>query len=146
MKPPWDQDEYTTPDDIGVRVIVLVRLAAAAGGMVLLIVGASLHEFRLVAAGALLLVLSGLPGPQRRKGGGETEPQSQVDEAIAGTRTEVRIGELVQLLQRWQQLEHERGTPRFDPWEVQAVRHDIRELVDADPALERLFGRTRQAG
>ena len=47
------------------------------------------------------------------------------------TRDDRRITELVRLLQLWEQLEHKRGLPGFDPWAVHAVRHDIREMVEA---------------
>lgn len=56
-----------------------------------------------------------------------------------GVRSTERLNQLVTLLQQWDELEHRRGGPEFDPWAVQAIRREIHLTIREDPALERLF-------
>ena len=130
-----------------VRATFLICLAAFTAGIVLLLAGAFAHEIRLVAAGVLSLVISALTRSWLKRTGRFDEAEQvfeQASEADASTH-EARIAELVRLLQLWEKLENQRGSPGFDPWAVQAVRHDIREMVEADPALEGLFRSSRRA-
>ena len=129
-----------------VRATFLICLAAFTAGIVLLLAGAFAHEIRLVAAGVLSLVISALTRSWLKRTGRFDEAEQvfeQASEADASTH-EARIAELVRLLQLWEKLENKRGSPGFDPWAVQAVRHDIREMVEADPALEGLFRSSRR--
>lgn len=51
---------------------------------------------------------------------------------------------LLSLLEQWEAMEEKRGSPDFDPWTLQTLRNEIREVVESDPALEQLFSRLRQ--
>jgi predicted membrane chloride channel (bestrophin family) len=147
MKPRRDENEFNAPEEMVVRITFLLCLIAFTAGVILTLVGAVAHEFRLVAAGVISLVLAATTRSWLKRNGAFEEVEQVVDRAA---RSEVsphdaRIAELVRLLQLWEQLENKRGSPAFDPWAVQAVRHDIREMVEADPALERLFRSSRRA-
>lgn len=142
MKPRWDNDEFNTPKEMLVRATFLLCLAAFTAGIVLLFAGAAAHELRMVLAGLLLLLLSALTRSWLRAQGRLGEANEAFDAIVQVDEEsphDARITELVRLLQLWEQLEKKRGSPGFDPWAVQAVRHDIQEMVDTDPALERLF-------
>ena len=65
---------------------------------------------------------------------------SAEDETSREEGVHSRAGELAALLQEWDGLERARGTGRFDPWAVQAVRSEIRVTVQENPALRRLLG------
>lgn len=47
--------------------------------------------------------------------------------------------ELARLLREWERIERTRGSRSFDPWELQGVRSELREVVRDDPALRQLF-------
>lgn len=147
MKPRWDENEFNTPEEMLVRTTFLVCLAAFTAGVVLLLAGAVSHEIRLVAAGVLSLVVSALTRSWLKRTGKFEEAEQVFDRAALTEESphDARITELIRLLQLWETLEHKRGSPGFDPWAVQAVRHDIREMVEADPALETLFRSSRRA-
>jgi hypothetical protein len=55
------------------------------------------------------------------------------------------VDELVRLLRQWDEMEARRGSPGFDPWALQSIRHDIRAMIETDPALEGLFHDSRRA-
>jgi hypothetical protein len=147
MKPRWDDNEFNTPEEMLVRTTFLLCLTAFTAGVLLLLAGAATHELRLAIAGLLSLLISGLTRSWLRRHG----KLDEADIAFQGTANaeesphDARITELVRLLQLWEELENKRGSPGFDPWAVQAVRHDIRQMVDADPMLERLFRGSRRA-
>lgn len=58
---------------------------------------------------------------------------------------EARAQELMALLKQWEALEQKRGSPEFDPWTLQILRNDIRNVVESDPALEALFTNLQKA-
>jgi hypothetical protein len=150
MKPRPDDNEFNTPEEMMVRATFLICLASFTAGIVLLLAGAFAHEIRLVAAGALSLVISALTRSWlKRNGGFEGVEQAEqtFENAVQAAQSphDARIAELVRLLQLWEELEKKRGSPGFDPWAVHAVRLDIRQMVEADPALDRLFHRSRRA-
>ena len=147
MKPRRDDNEFNTPEEMLVRATFLVCLAAFTVGVISLLAGAVSHEIRLVAAGVLSLVLSALTRSWLKRNGKFEEAEQVFDCAVQTEESphDARITELIRLLQLWEKLEHKRGSPGFDPWAVQAVRHDIREMVEADPALEGLFRSSRRA-
>lgn len=147
MKPRWDDNEFNTPEEMLVRATFLACLTAFTAGIILLLAGAAAREFRLIAAGTLSLVVAVLMRSWLKRNGKFDEADNAlhaVSQAEASPH-DARITELVRLLQLWEQLEKKRGSPGFDPWAVQAVRHDIREMVEADPALERLFHGSQRA-
>jgi hypothetical protein len=115
--------------------------AAFTLGIILLLAGAAGHDITIAAAGALLLVMGGGARSwlrEREKLESADLAWSEVGHAGPPAEAE-RVAELVRLLRKWEQLESRRGSPAFDPWALQAIRHDIRAMVETDPALERLF-------
>ena len=60
-------------------------------------------------------------------------------EFLGGEQLTPEAVELMRLVRECEALERLRGTRRFDPWAVQALRHDMRELVAKDPSLERFI-------
>ena len=46
---------------------------------------------------------------------------------------------LMDLIDRREMVESRRGSPEFDPWALQQVRHEINELVKSDTALAELL-------
>ena len=63
----------------------------------------------------------------------------------AYTRPEILPGHeenatrLMVLIDRRAAIESRRGSPEFDPWALQEVRHEINELIKETPALEELL-------
>ena len=147
MKPRWEDNEFNTPQEMLVRATFLACLAAFTGGILLMLAGAAAHDLRLVGLGALGLISAGLMRSWLCRHGRFDEAEAALHEiGQAGPPTDAaRVAELVRLLRQWEELESRRGSPGFDPWAVQAIRHDIRDMVDADPALEGLFHDPRRA-
>ena len=147
MKPRWDEDEYNTPEEMLVRITFLVCLATFTAGTLVTLAGAITHEPRLVILGVALLSVAGLTHTWLRRHGRWDQADAALHEiAQPGPHTDAaKIAELVRLLQQWEKLESRRGSPGFDPWALQAVRHDIRVMVDGDPVLEGLFRDRRRA-
>jgi hypothetical protein len=58
---------------------------------------------------------------------------------------ETRAARLLTLLEDWEALEEQRGSANFDPWALQSLRNEIRQVVESDPALAELFTRLRAA-
>ena len=141
MKPRWDENEFNTPHEMLLRAVFLLCLAALTGGVLLTLAGAASHDVRLLGFGVATLVVSLLSREWLRRQGklGEVEAAlNNVARAEPSLDAE-RVAELVRLLQEWEQLEQKRGSAEFDPWAVQALRHDIRVMVEKNPALDRLF-------
>ena len=147
MKPRWEDNEFNTKEEMLVRTTFLVCLASFTSGILLTLAGAVTHEVRVLALGVGLLAVSGLThGWLRRHGRWDKAEAAMQESAQVGPQTDVaKIAELVRLVQQWEKLESKRGSPGFDPWALQAVRHDIRVMVEADPALEGLFRDRRKA-
>jgi hypothetical protein len=100
-----------------------------------------------VGGGALLLALAGATRSWlQRRGKFQTMEGTLHEFAEPGATAEAaRVAELVRLLRKWDELESKRGSAAFDPWAVQVIRHDIRTMVETDPALENLFHDSRHA-
>ena len=147
MKPRWDDNEFNTPEEMLVRVTFLVCLAAFTAGILLMLAGAAWHDLRMVGLGALLLTVAGLTRSWLCRHGRFDDAEAALHEfGQVGPPTDAaKIAELVRLLRLWEELESKRGSPGFDPWAVHAIRHDIRDMVEADPALEGLFRDSRRA-
>jgi hypothetical protein len=143
-----NDSEFNTPEEMLVRFSFLLCLASFTSGVLATAAGAIAHDVRLLGLGlALLGVATGLRSWLSRKGrfaSAETALQG-VATPEAGATDAAKVAELVRLLREWEALERRRGGPGFDPWAVQAVRRDIRVMVEADPALEGLFHDPRRA-
>ncbi len=129
------------------RAVFLAMLAGFSVGILLTLAGLVRAEARLVLAGIGMLVVAGASRTwlQRR---GELEPAERALDEMAACippPDEARGRELLALLDQWEALEQKRGSADFDPWELQALRNDIRRVVASDPALERIFRELQRA-
>ena len=143
-KPTPRPAKTNTPSEILVRLALVLSLFVVVAGLALFLTGWASQRAAPVLGGlaCLLVAMGGLVAlrtwaPAATAAGLDFDPiPSDPTHASAGDRP---VEQLVGLLQQWEQLEHGRGSPDFDPWAVQAVRHDIRAVVEADPTLEQLF-------
>lgn len=135
---------FNPPAEVGVRLAYIVCVAGLAGGPVPLFVGAVLREPLPLLAGAIALVAAAVAREYLR----QSDSFSRADESLetlALLKSPTlstgggHVAHVVSLLKQWDDIEHKRGSPEFDPWAAQAVRHDIRAAIRQDPALERLF-------
>jgi len=145
-EPPVDPD-FNPPAVMLSRAVFLAMLAGFSVGILLTIAGLVMAQVQLSLAGVGTLVLAGVGRAwlQRR---GEFEPAERaLDEMMTCVPPpdEARGRELLALLDKWEALERKRGSADFDPWELQALRNDIRRVVASDPALERLFTELQRA-
>jgi hypothetical protein len=134
--------ELNPPAQIVVRVALMLFLFVVVAGLALFLTGCATQRAPqafaglaclLLATGGLLALRTWAPGPTA------TALDFDFVSSIGTVDGDRPVGQLVGLLRQWEELEHGRGSPDFDPWAVQAVRHDIRAVVEADPTLERLF-------
>ena len=141
MKPRWDESELNTPQEMLVRASYLACLALFTGGILAALAGAASHNPWLALAGLAAVAVAGLSrGWLRRHGHFETAEAAFNAVARMEPPLDVaRVTELIRLLREWEEAERKRGSPDFDPWAVQSLRHDIRAMVEKDPALDRLF-------
>ena len=147
MKPQWDDKEFNTPEEMLVRTTFLVCVGGYTAGIVLLLGGAAARDVKLVVVGAWLLAIATMARAwlrRRDESASTTSTSGDVVDARSTAEAE-RVAALVELLQKWDHLESQRGSRSFDPWALQAVRHDIRVIVEADPALDGLFHDSRKA-
>jgi len=147
MRSPSDDNEFNTPAEMLARTAFLGCLSSFTAGILCMLAGAAAHDLRLVGAGALLLAIAGLTRSWLRRRGKFDDAEGKLHQfAEAGAPADAeRVAELVRLLRKWDQLESRRGSAAFDPWAVQVIRHDIRNMVETDPALESLFHDSRRA-
>jgi hypothetical protein len=137
-----DEPEFNPPAEILARLMVFVSVGTLTAGILLTLAGALTRDLRLLALGVATLAISGLTREWlRRHGGFDREPGAFPSFAAGGSPLNPQhVSELMKLMREWEIWESKRGSPEFDPWALQAVRHDIRVLVESDPALERLLG------
>jgi hypothetical protein len=141
-----EDSDFNTPAEMVERAMVLLTHAALAAGVVLTVAGVLAWQLTLTLAGVASLVACWAGRNWLRSR--EAACDERMLEAITASSPpldDARVATLIELLERWEALEQQRGSPDFDPWAVQAVRHDIREVVESDPALEQLFLRLRDA-
>lgn len=126
---------------MGTRLSYLVFLAGVGVAPIALGIGAAVHDWRLVGVAAVAASLAVLASAGLRRRDRFEAAELSLDAFARGEPPpdEARVGELVSLLREWDALEQKRGSPEFDPWAVQALRHDIQRVIDRDPALNRLF-------
>ena len=141
-EPPPARWECNSPREMGRRLLGLGVLAGVAAGLALLIAAAMASRFDLGGLGAALLLAA--RAAQQRLDRADPPWAGAVMgdlELLAAERAvgDSQVTRLVGLLQELNELERRRGSPAFDPWALQALRHDIRMVVGQDPALGRLF-------
>lgn len=141
-----DDPDFNPPAEMVARAMFLFTHAALAGGIVLTVAGVLTLQLALAGAGVAALVATWMGRIWLRAREHEI-PDQALETLFEGSPPldEARVAELIELLERWEALEEKRGSPGFDPWAVQALRHDIRVVVESDPALEQLFSRLRSA-
>jgi hypothetical protein len=124
---------FNTPAEMWVRFVFASRyilfFASLVFGASALIEG-SLHE----ASKAVVSFAAMIAGHQWLKRRGKlAECDRALEGMFRGDATPDGDDGLESLLRRRAALEQKRGTPGFDPWEVQAVRREISDYVRAHP-------------
>jgi hypothetical protein len=148
MKPPTNSDrEFNTPAEMLTRATFLGVLTALTAGILLTIAGVLVAEVRLSVVGLAALGLAGMGRVwlQRRVEEGPGEFALECIAQNSPQPDESRSRQLLALLEEWESMEEKRGTPDFDPWALQALRNDIRKVVESDPALAQLFTELQRA-
>ena len=141
-----DPYELNTPAEMLARAALILMLLGFAGGTVLVVAGLVLQQWQLLGAGGGAWT-AGVCIRRWLKHAGQFEAAKESLDALGEPTTQPAsssVAELTELLRQWEALEQQRGTPGFDPWALQAIRHDIRELVARDPALDALFQEFKQ--
>lgn len=122
------------------RAGCLAYLAALVAGTGLVFIGALQGNSTTVKIGlaAALLALALRAALHRSVAGffEGVEIDSPSESRVSGARAD----ELGGLLTELAKLERARGTPAFDPWACQSVRHEIRALVSTDIVVRRTLG------
>ncbi len=133
--------EFNTPNEMIARAVYLVCLTAAGATAVLTVVGTLTHRLALIALATIAAATAWFARDWLVRRRRYTATAAALDNFVQADAPPdpTQIGQLADLLHQWDALEQKRGSPDFDPWAVQAVRHDIQEIVEADPALGRLF-------
>ena len=148
MKPPSDSDrEFNTPAEMLTRATFLGVLTALTVGILLTVAGLVVAETRLAIVGLVTLGCAGLVRSwlQRRVGAADDEFALECIAQNTPQPDESRSRQLLELLDAWEAMEEKRGSPDFDPWALQALRNDIRKVVESDPALSQLFTELQRA-
>ncbi len=144
---PPQESEFNSPAVMASRAMFLAMIAALTGGILLTIAGFLAAQAQLALAGLGALAIAGVSRAWLKQRG-ELEPAERaLDTIVARTPPpdEMRGHELLLLLEQWEALEGKRGTADFDPWALQALRNDIRRVVESDPALAQLFTELQRA-
>ena len=147
MKPRPEPSEFNTLQEMLARFAFILFLGSFIAGFLLVTASLFTHELRTMALGLLLLGFSMLARMYLRRGNEFQEAESALGD-VGHAKPPVdasQVAGLVQLLREWEALESRRGSPGFDPWALQSVRHDIRVIIDENPALEGLFHAHRHA-
>jgi hypothetical protein len=137
----FDESEFNTPQEMLLRASFAICLAAFAAGILLILGGMATRSLPLLGFGLGALALAGLVREWLRRNDHLSHVQRVIEEiaAEAPPLDPARTAQLAKLLTEWEAMEAKRGSPEFDPWALQALRNDIRNAVERDPALESLF-------
>lgn len=138
---PDRDDGFVSPREMLGRVAFVGGLASLTAGLVLVPVGLLIARFDVALLG---LASYGVAWGARHWLRAQSDIFVPRDHPFAFDLADVDTGDpqvqrLVALVQAWRKLEDKRGSPEFDPWAVQAVRHDVKAVLDESPALRRLF-------
>ena len=148
MKDPLPHErEFNTPAEMLSRAAFLAMLATLSAGILLTIAGLVAAEIRLALAGLGALAMAGGSRAWLQRRGELESVERSLEDIVERTPPldETRGRHLLELLQEWEALEQKRGSPDFDPWALQALRNDIRQVVESDPALAHLFHELQRA-
>jgi hypothetical protein len=128
---------FNTPAEMWVRFVFASRyilfFASLVFGASALIEGSPHEAIKAAVSFSAMIV-----GHRWLKRGGKlADCDRAFDAMFRGDATADNDGGLESLLQRRAALEQKRGTPGFDPWEVQAVRREISDYVRTHPEATR---------
>ena len=125
------------------RAVFLAYLGAVAAAPVLLLLTFCSGHLLTLGASLLAAALAGFCRLWLQAQGRFDRAKGQFDgwagDAGPETAEAGQRAQFIELLREWDDLEHKRGSPSYDPWAAHAVSQAIRERVADDPALERLF-------
>jgi hypothetical protein len=127
--------------EVWARICFLTCLIGFAVGPLLIAAGGLHLRADYALAGVLVTTAAGgIRATLRRRGYWE-EASNAFDSMMNEVPAEsgARVEHLFKLIEQWDALEAKRGSPGFDPWELQAVRHDIQVAVNNDPGLAKIF-------
>ncbi len=128
---------FNTPAEMWARLVFVSRYLFFLGGLVLS-ASALLDGSGTDALKALVFFAAMIAGHQWLKSRGKlADCERAFDAMFSGTGFPDEDDGLQNLLARRAALEEKRGTPGFDPWEVQAVRREISDYVRQHPELNR---------
>jgi hypothetical protein len=147
MKQSRRHSEFNTRAEMFARAIFLLMHVAFAFGIIATAAGLLSIEPKLMLAGLAALIAGWNARSWLRKTGELVGSERALQSIAEGVPPldDASVAELIALLEQWESLEQKRGSPDFDPWAVQAVRHDICVVVQRDPALQYLFTTLRRA-
>jgi hypothetical protein len=144
---PRGDSEFNSPEEMIARTGYLLWVASLPAGVLLVLAGVISRGYLLLAGGLVALGIGWLLRDWLRRRE-QLAPAAEVFDRVAKfaeEAEETRVARLVGLLHEWEALEERRGTAAFDPWALQAVRHDIAAAIEQDPALVGLFRALRSA-
>ncbi|MET0261379.1 MAG: hypothetical protein ABW223_00675 [Rariglobus sp.] len=125
-------NRFNTPAEMFARLIFVARFFLFFGGFLFslfAVVNASVFD----ALKAICFFSAMVTGHIWLKRSGKLEECDRSLEQMFSGTDDSEDDALETLLQRRDALEEKRGTPGFDPWEVQAVRRQISDYVRQHP-------------
>ena len=138
--------DFNTPAEMLARAMFMGMLVALTTGILLMIAGLVGEQPRLLLAGLGALGITWVARTWlHRSGALDSSAAAAVAMIDTAGFNEDHGRELLRLLEEWEKLEQQRGSPEFDPWALQVVRNDIRKVVESDPALTRMFDELQRA-
>ena len=124
------------------RAGYLLCVAGFGAAIVLTALGTMLRDLQMLGSGLVSLAAAGVLREWLHRGGHFERADTLFREFLGRGKAEesapAEFTTLMNLLQEHDKLERQRGSPGFDPWQLLAVRHDIREIVEKHPGLQRL--------
>ncbi|PTY04635.1 hypothetical protein DB347_18140 [Opitutaceae bacterium EW11] len=144
MTPEKPDSDFNRPAEIAVRVIYLIYLSLAVASLISGVYALALQRLDFAAAALL-----GTPLAYLCRRWLQEESRYEVAESFdfpavqqEESHHNEQLADFIGLVETWDRLEARRGTPEFDPWELQSVRHEIQHLIDKTPSWARLFRRS----
>jgi hypothetical protein len=124
---------FNTPAEMLVRLVFAARYFLFFAGA--FFSASALHHGSVQDAVKALVMFAAMVAGHRwlKRGNKIAGCDRALDAMFRGDTTPDDEDGLYALLNRREALEQRRGTPGFDPWEVQAVRREINDYVKAHP-------------
>ena len=144
MKP---SDRFNTPAEMAARAAYVAKGLLGLLGVVQSLGATLAHDVAGLLWAALFLAVAMLLHAWLVRSGRLAACRDSLD-SIGAAEPPLPEGEdslgFAALLAARNQLEAKRGTPDFDPWDLSAVRHQIRAYLDAHPDFALRFRRYEQ--